>query len=194
MIDSIEEELNFWQLLKEDFITHNRDWTSCGFRAMVVYRFGGWAGNIRFRFLRKSMLFIYMIFYRWIRNYYGIELPWSAKLGRRVRIAHQSGIVIHNDAIIGDDCLIRQNVTIGLASAEDGRAPVLGKCVNIGAGAVLFGGVKVGDGARIGPNAVVMQNIPPGATAFGNPVRIFLAAKHERTSPSSGASSVKLNN
>jgi serine O-acetyltransferase len=94
-------------------------------------------------------------------------------VGRRVIIEHQSGIVIHGDAVIGDDCIIRQGVTIGnrrLNRPLD--APRLGNRVSVGAGAKLLGSIHVGDGAQIGANAVVFEDVPAGAAAVGVPARI----------------------
>jgi len=107
-----------------------------------------------------------------IRAVYGIEIPWKAEIGRRVVIAHQGGIVIAPDAVIGDDCLIRQNVTIGMAR-EGGPSPRIGRGVQIGAGAVIAGDVTVGDGAVIGPNSVVTINVPSRSRVVAAPSRIL---------------------
>jgi serine O-acetyltransferase len=109
---------------------------------------------------------------------YGIELPYTTKLGRRVVFEHQSGIVIHGDCRIGDDCTIRHGVTLGNRRFDRPRdAPELGDRVNVGAGAVVIGAVKIGAGANIGANAVVFEDVPAGATAIGVPARI--AAAHD---------------
>jgi len=82
--------------------------------------------------------------------------------------------VIHPKAEIGDDCLIRQNVTIGAASHDRPReAPKLGNGVQVGSGAAILGNVKIGDGVRIGPNAVVMTSVPAGVIVFAAPARIL---------------------
>ncbi len=86
--------------------------------------------------------------------------------------AHQPGVVIADNAVIGDDCLIRQNVTIGSA-VEYGPAPKLGNRVRIGAGAVLIGGITVGDDVVIGPNAVVTEDVPAGATVLSPRPRVI---------------------
>jgi serine O-acetyltransferase len=123
---------------------------------------------------RSGMTLVYFALYRHVRNHYGIELPFSAKLGRRVVIEHQGAIVIHGSSVIGDDCIIRQGVTLGnrtLSAPFD--APVLGKKVNVGAGAKLLGLVRVGDGANIGANSVVLRDVPAGRTAIGVPARVL---------------------
>jgi serine O-acetyltransferase len=112
--------------------------------------------------------------YRYVRNHYGIELPDTTIVGHRLVIAHQGGIVIHGRARIGNNCLIRHNVTIGAASHDRAwEAPRLGDRVQVGCGAVILGQVTIGDGARIGPNVVVMVNVPASATVFASSPRII---------------------
>jgi len=170
--------LGFWQQLKEDWIAHERDWTKPGFRAVAVQRFGVWRMKIEPLILRAPFSILYRALYRKIRNTYGIELPYTVQLGRRVIIEHQSGIVIHGNCSIGDDCIIRQGVTMGNRYLERPfDAPKLGNRVNVGAGAKIFGNVTIGDGANIGANAVVLSDIPPGKTAVGIPAKIISSTK-----------------
>lgn len=105
----------------------------------------------------------------------GIEIHPGAKIGRRVFLDHGLGIVIGETTEIGDDCTIYQGVTLGGTSLYKGvkRHPTLGKGVVISAGAKVLGGFMVGDGARVGSNAVVLKEIPAGATAVGVPARIL---------------------
>lgn len=162
------------KLIREDWITHGRDWTKPGFRAMLMYRLGVWRMGIRSRLLRAPFSLVYRLLHRRVRNSYGIELHYTSNIGRRLLIAHQGAIVIHEHAAIGDDCIIRQGVTLGAAatySADD--APKLADRVSVGAGAMILGRVSIGDDARIGPNAVVMTNVPPNATATAAPARII---------------------
>lgn len=173
-------ELGLWQQLKEDWIAHGKDWTKPGFRAVAVYRFGVWRMKIKPIFLRAPLSILYRALFRKIRNGYGIELPYSAQLGRRVVIEHQSCIVIHGDCIIGDDCIIRQGVTMGNRYLDRPfDAPKLGKRVNVGAGAKLFGNITIGDDVNIGANAVVLSDIPPGKTAVGIPAKILSSQKSQ---------------
>lgn len=104
----------------------------------------------------------------------GIEIHPGAGVGRRVFIDHGFGVVIGETAEIGDDCTIYQGVTLGGTSLYKGekRHPTLGKGVVIGAGAQVLGGFLVGEGAKVGSNAVVVKPVPAGATAVGNPARI----------------------
>ncbi|MBE9011497.1 serine acetyltransferase [Pseudanabaenaceae cyanobacterium LEGE 13415] len=168
------DSLSLWQQIVEDWHAHGRDWTKPGFRAIAVYRFGVWRMGIQPLILRAPLSILYRMMFRKVRNTYGIELPYSAKVGRRVIIEHQSAIVIHGNCVIGDDCVIRQGCTLGnryLDRLEE--APILGNRVNVGAGAKILGLVHIGDDASIGANAVVLSDIGAGETAIGIPAKIL---------------------
>ncbi len=94
-------------------------------------------------------------------------------------IPHPNGIVIHPGSEIGPNCMILQQVTIGVADGD--RAPRLGGNVLVGSGAKVLGPVRIGDNARIGANAVVLQDVPDGATAVGVPARIITRANARST-------------
>jgi len=164
-------------LVQEDWRAHGRDWTRPGFRALAVHRFGVWRARLPSRLLRAPLTLLYRALFRRCRNVYGIELPFSVHVGRGVVIEHQGGIVIHGDSWIGDDCIIRQGCTLGLRRMDDLRAaPRLERGVQLGAGAVVLGRVRIGEGAVIGANAVVLDDIPPGAVALGIPAQIRVNA------------------
>ena len=161
-----------FELIREDYRTHRRDWTMPGFRALAVHRFGVWTRGLHPRLLRMPFSFIYEVLYRYVRNHYSIELPLWVKIGRRLLIGHQGGIVI-GASQIGDDCIIIQNVTLGAASPETiNQAPVLGNRVLVGCGAAVIGGIVIGDDVRIGPNAVVTTHVPAGAAVMAPLARI----------------------
>jgi serine O-acetyltransferase len=107
----------------------------------------------------------------------GIEIHPAAKIGSCVFIDHGMGVVIGETAEVGDGCTIYQGVTLGGTSLYRGekRHPTLGSGVVVGAGAKVLGGFRVGDGARIGSNAVVVKEVPAGATVVGIPGRIVEA-------------------
>lgn len=171
-------ELGLWQQIKEDWIAHGQDWTKPGFRAVAVQRFGVWRMKIKSKLLRAPFSILYRALYRKVRNTYGIELSYSVQLGRRVIIEHQGAIVIHGDCSIGDDCIIRQGVTLGNRYVDRPfDAPKVGARVNVGAGAKIFGNITIGDGANIGANAVVLCDVPAGATAVGIPAKIIKSKK-----------------
>jgi serine O-acetyltransferase len=120
---------------------------------------------------------------RWLSKYWvlqhrfwsvvtGSEIPLNCRLGGGLLLTHPNGVVISPHAIIGPNCLLFQQVTIGTGGPKPG-APVLGGHVDVGAGAKVLGGITIGDHARIGANAVVLQDVPAGATAVGVPARII---------------------
>ena len=129
---------------------------------MVVHRL--WRAN--FRWLARWLA-------HWSRFLTGIEIHPGATIGRRVFIDHGMGVVIGETAEIGDDSTLYHGVTLGGTSWNQGkRHPTLGKGVVVGAGAKILGPIHVGDNAKIGSNAVVVRNVPLGATAVGIPARI----------------------
>jgi len=167
-------------LLREDYATNRRSrmkWTffTPGFQAIAVYRLGVWCNGLRPALLRAPTRLVIGFLAFLVRNFYGIELYPTAEIGRRFGIVHQHGIVIHKLAVIGDDCLVRQGVTIGAAGVRDDAAlpPRLGDRVKIGAGAVLAGPITVGDDVTVGPNCVVMTNVPSGSIVTAPPSRIM---------------------
>lgn len=171
---SEDAPLSLWQQIKEDWIAHGRDWTKPGFRAVAVHRFGVWRMGIEPKLLRAPFSILYRAMFRHVRNVYGIELPYTVQLGRRVIIEHQGAIVIHGQTVIGDDSVIRQGVTMGNRYLDrPTEAPRLGKRVNVGAGAKILGAVTLGDDANVGANAVVLKDVPAGKTAVGIPARII---------------------
>jgi serine O-acetyltransferase len=122
--------------------------------------------------VRAPLRLLVGFFAFFVRNFYGIELYPTAEIGRRLGIVHQHGIVIHKRTVIGDDCLIRQGVTIGIRDAE-AMPPRLGDRVKVGAGAVLAGPISIGDDVVIGPNTVVMTSVPAGSMVTAPPSRIM---------------------
>ena len=112
----------------------------------------------------------------------GIEIHPGAIVGRRVFIDHGMGVVIGETAEVGDDCTIYQGVTLGGTSLYRGakRHPTLGKGVVVSAGAKVLGGFTVGDGAKVGSNAVVLKEVPAGATVVGVPGRIVEESAKEK--------------
>jgi serine O-acetyltransferase len=102
----------------------------------------------------------------------GADIPPNVRIGVGLLLPHPNGIVIYPDVVIGPNCLLFQQVTLGIGGPKPG-CPTLGGHVDVGAGAKILGGVTIGDHARIGANAVVLSDVPPGATAVGVPARII---------------------
>lgn len=99
----------------------------------------------------------------------GADIPINCQIGGGLVILHPNGIVIHPEAVIGVNCLIFQQVTVG--TAGDRGLPVIEGHVDIGAGAKILGAVRIGAHARIGANAVVLSDVPRGAVATGIPAK-----------------------
>lgn len=117
---------------------------------------------------------IYVGFYKLLFEYVvGTELHWRTSVGPGAIIYHGYGLVVNSNAVIGARVVLRHNITIGAAQTGSERAPVVGDDVDIGAGAILVGAIRIGDGARIGAGAIVTRDVPPGATAVGNPARVI---------------------
>jgi serine O-acetyltransferase len=139
-----------------------------GLHAVWLHRPAHWCWTHGFKWLGRFISHLA----RWFT---GIEIHPGAKLGERVFFDHAMGVVVGETAEIGDGCTIYQGVTLGGTSLYKGtkRHPTLGKDVVVSAGAKVLGGFVVGDGAKIGSNAVVIKPVPAGATAVGIPARII---------------------
>ena len=122
----------------------------------------------------------------------GIEIHPAARIGRRLIIDHGMGVVIGETAEIGDDVYLYHQVTLGGTSSERGkRHPTVGNGVIIGAGAKVLGDILIGDNARVGANAVVVKEVPPGVTVVGIPARpVERDPLQRRTAPPPGAGAV----
>ena len=157
-----------------------------GLHAVMLHRVAHACWNVGLKWLGRFISHLS----RWFT---GIEIHPAAKIGDRVFIDHGMGIVMGETVEIGDGCTIYQGVTLGGTSLYKGekRHPTLGQNVVIGAGAKVLGGFTVGDGAKVGSNAVVTKPVPAGATAVGNPARIIQAetdAKREEAASKMGFS------
>lgn len=140
--------------------------TYSGFHAILLHRVshGLWCLGLR-------------LIPRWLsqigRFLTGVEIHPAARIGHGFFIDHGMGVVIGETAEIGDDCTLYHGVTLGGTSWHKGkRHPTLGNGVVLGAGAKILGPITIGDGARVGSNAVVVKSVPPGATAIGIPAHI----------------------
>ena len=123
--------------------------------------------------IRVPMTILYRFLYKWVEWTCGISLPYTVGLGRRVRIWHHGGMILHARSI-GDDVTIRQNTTFGLVCpGRPLEIPTIEDRVDIGCGACVLGNVTIGHDSRIGANAVVLSDIPAGTTAVGVPARVI---------------------
>ena len=163
------------QIIKEDYIAHGRDWTKPGFRAIAAHRFGNWRMNIRWKLLRAPFSLLYHRWYRKNCNC-GIEIDFAVRLGRRTRIEHQGAIVIHSNSMIGDECVIRQGVTLGIRSPRETACTfdLVGKpastSVRATSSSARFTSVTTRESTPT-PSCFAMSR--PDATAVGVPARII---------------------
>ena len=166
-----------WQLVKEDVrCIFERDPAArnvfevltcySGVHALLLHRLNHWLWQRGLRWLPR---FVAMLG-RWLT---GIEIHPAARIGRRFFVDHGTGVVIGETAEIGDDVTLYQGVTLGGRTLDEGkRHPTLGDGVIVGAGAKILGPFTVGEGARVGSNAVVLEGVPAGATVVGVPAHV----------------------
>jgi serine O-acetyltransferase len=136
-----------------------------GLHALTIHRLAHWLWRSELKWPGRFVSHIG----RWLT---GIEIHPGASIGHRCFIDHGMGVVIGETAEIGDDCTLYHGVTLGGTSWNKGkRHPTLGRGVVVGAGAKILGPITIGEGARVGSNAVVVKAVPPGATVIGIPAR-----------------------
>lgn len=137
-----------------------------GLHAILLHRLGHTLWHSGWRFTARLLAYLS----RFMTN---IDIHPGACIGRRFFIDHGAGVVIGETAEIGDDCTLYHGVTLGGTTWNKGkRHPTLGAGVVVGAGAKILGAIRVGDGARIGANSVVIRDVPSGRTAIGIPARL----------------------
>jgi len=174
--------LNLFSLIKEDFTNVKENdpalhsafelfFNYPGLWAMFFYRIAHSFYNLGLRFIPRLISAIGLFLTT-------IDIHPAAKIGRRVFIDHGVGVVIGETAIVGNDVVIYQQVTLGGVSTNKGkRHPTIGNNVVIGAGAKVLGNILIGDDAKIGANSVVIKNVPIKATAVGIPARVIQCEK-----------------
>lgn len=157
----------------EDLAVYREGLLAQGFWALQIYRFG----HARYRFsspiIRWPWAILHTLLSKGSELLFGIFIGPKARIGKRLVIEHFGNIIIHGESQLGDDCVIRQGVTIGNKSVEAPlEAPILGNRVQIGAGAKLLGAIRIGDDVLIGANAVVICDVPNDHIAVGVPAVI----------------------
>ena len=158
-------------LLQEDLRIHDGKLFEQGFWAIAVHRFGNWRMGLP-KLLRVPCTLLYRFLFRWVEWTCGITLPYTVKVGRRVRIWHHGGMILHAKSI-GDDVHIRQNTTFGIARKDRlHELPTIEDRVDIGCGAAILGNVTIGHDSAIGANAVVLKDVPPRSVAVGVPAKV----------------------
>lgn len=137
-----------------------------GFQALLMHRIAHKLAYWKVPFIPRYISY-------WTRIFTGIEIHPKASIGNRFFIDHGEGVVIGETAIIGDDVLVYQQVTLGGTGSEHGkRHPTLGNNVIVGAGAKVLGNITIGDNVRIGAGSVVIEDVPSNSTVVGVPGRV----------------------
>jgi len=170
--------VNIFSLIKEDFLNVKRNdpalhstfelfFNYPGLWALFFYRFAHALYDKGLRFLPRFISAIGLFLTT-------IDIHPAAKLGRRVFIDHGVGVVIGETAVIGNDVIIYQQVTLGGVSTSKGkRHPTLGNNVVIGAGSKVLGNITIGENSKVGANSVVVKDVPADSTAIGIPARVL---------------------
>lgn len=169
--------------IRQDWKAHDRSWARHGFWTLAVYRFGRWRYTIEWRPLRAPFSFAYKLTKFFSEMLLGVELPCETVIGQRFVIEHAGGIVISGDAVFGDDCVVRNGVTVGLKNRHQRGSPTIGDRCDIGAGAKLLGPIRIGNDVAIGANAVVLCDVPDNSIAVGVPAKIKLRRTSNAPAP-----------
>jgi serine O-acetyltransferase len=140
---------------------------------LILYRIGNFFHRKRIPLMGKMMSYLN-------RLLFSVWLPSSAKIGKNFTVGYWGlGIVIHSNLVIGDNCQINQNVTLG-RNFGDEKVPIIGNDVYIGAGSVVFGEITIGNNVIIGSNSLINRSIPDNCTAVGNPFKIIVYGRKEK--------------
>jgi serine O-acetyltransferase len=154
-----------------------------GVQAAVVFRFGQWT-QVQPVVLRIVLEPVYFFLNGLVKILWGIELPRGARVGPGLYIGHFGGVTVSSAAVIGSNCNLSQNITIGVSGFGDNYGvPVIGDNVYIAPGARLFGKIVIGHNVKIGANAVIHRDIPDNAIAALDPGFRIISLKGNRRTP-----------
>jgi serine O-acetyltransferase len=159
--------------IRADFARHDRSPVHGGFWTLALYRLGVWSKGRRGP-VGWAASKLYSLLKPVCETLTGVILERTTRIGRDLHIVHAGGIQIHPHAVIGDRVGLMHGVTLGTNMGDE--APVIGDDVFIGCGAAVLGRVRVGNGARIAANSLVISDVPAGAVAMGVPARIIPGA------------------
>lgn len=168
------EEVGLKELLAEDVETYERDLLQPGLWAMIAHRLGRRAEQLPEGAEREILERAYAVLFTLVDLVWGIHLPRSVRVGRRVRLWHNGGMLL-TALEIGNDVHIRHDTTFGPVRGDSGALPVIEDRADIGSGACVLGAVTVGHDATIGANSVVLKNVPANSSVLGVPARIIPA-------------------
>ena len=142
---------------------------------MVLFRLASCLSrkNLLIKIIFSPYAIFYRLFVEWVLC---IEIPWKTVIGKNTRIYHGQGLVINDKTVIGDNCILRDNTTIGVARTDTnfgGKAPVIGNYVDIGAGSIILGDIHIGNYACIAAGSVVVKDVPDYGVMGGNPAKLI---------------------
>jgi len=176
MDDRKAEDLSLREVLVEDYETYGHTLVEPGFWALAVHRFGTRVDSLGPPPVRRPLAAAHKLMFTVVDWMWGINLPRTTSVGRRVRIWHNGSIFL-NARSIGNDVQIRHDTTLGSVRMSDGDRPeclpVIEDGADIGSGACILGGITLGRDAVVGANTVVLQSVPPGVTVFGVPAKVM---------------------
>lgn len=185
LMKSENKTISDWQADRARYPTKSAWFREQSLWAIAVYRFGRWNDGRPPGLSRWTFDRIYWFAFRIIETLTGISFNKAVQIGPGLRIHHFGNIFVHSDVTIGAGCTLRQGVTLGNRE-EGGPVPQVGNQVEFGAYAQVLGGIRVGDGARIGALSVVLNDVPPYHTAVGIPARV-IPPRASQTDPVSDA-------
>ena len=167
MISTIKEDLKAYRKSNGKI-----QWDEPSIICVILYRIGHRIQKIKFAPIRILFNIIHLPFFFLFNTIIGIYIPRGAQIGGGLRIHHYGCIIINPDTIMGENCILRQGVTIGTKN-KDHDVPVIGNNVEFGAGAKVLGKIKIGNNVTIGANAVVLCDVPDNSIAVGIPAKIY---------------------
>lgn len=165
------DDISFLDLIREDFRTNDASLVHQGFWMLLIHRFGNWRMGVKPKILRMPLTILYRVLNKCTQIFFGMKLDYTVKVGRRVKLEHFGGMIL-GAREIGNDVILRQNTTFGIRAVDDLNAkPTIGNNVDIGAGAVIVGNVKIGDNCIIGANSLIFTDVAENSIMMGVPAK-----------------------
>lgn len=166
-----------FRILKQDLNAYRKgngkiQWDEPSIPCVVLYRIGQSIRKIKFTPFRVLLSMFHLPLFFLFNTVIGIYIPRGAQIGGGLRIFHHGCIIINPDTVMGENCILRQGVTIGTRNG-DHDVPRIGNNVEFGAGCKVLGNIRIGNNVTIGANAVVLRDIPDDSIAVGIPAKIY---------------------
>ncbi len=159
--------MGFISDIKQDYTTNKGN--TKGAVIMLLFRIAAYCHNRRYL---RMICFPYLLFYKhFTQIFFSIELPYEIKIGPGLKIYHGIALIIHEDTVIGKNCVLRQSTTIG-NTRPGGKCPHIGDNVEVGCNVCIIGDVMIGNNVVIGAGSVIVKDIPSNSVVVGNPGRL----------------------